>query len=92
MRGAIICLYMIRLIIMRLIGLFLLAAGIWIAVEMTRLFIANDAKQIAVLWYLPIIGIGCLLVCAGGGLLSAKTWQEVKEEVVESLTWLWLAR
>ena len=76
----------------KITGLSLCGAGIWIAVVMTQLFIGESAKHLALIWYAPAMVIAGILIVAGLGLIRAKDWQEVKNTIHDYLWLLWLAR
>lgn len=79
-------------VLIKIIGLILCSAGIWIAVVMTQLFIGESAKHLALIWYAPAMAIAGILILAGFGLVRAKDWQEVKDTIHDGLWLLWLER
>ena len=83
---------MLYRVLIKIIGLILCSAGIWIAVVMTQLFIGESAKHLALIWYAPAMAIAGILILAGFGLVRAKDWQEVKDTIHDGLWLLWLER
>ena len=83
---------MLYRVLIKIIGLILCSAGIWIAVVMTQLFIGQSAKHLALIWYAPAMAIAGILILAGFGLVRAKDWQEVKDTIHDGLWLLWLER
>ena len=83
---------MLHRVFIKVTGLSLCSAGMWIAVVMTQLFIGQSEKHLALIWYVPAMAIAGILILAGLGLIRAKDWQEVKDTIHEYLWLLWLAR
>lgn len=83
---------MLYRVLIKIIGLILCSAGIWIAVVMTQLFIGQSPKHLALIWYAPAMAIAGILILAGLGLVRAKDWQEVKDTIHDGLWLLWLER
>ena len=83
---------MLHRVFIKVTGLSLCSAGMWIAVVMTQLFIGQSEKHLALIWYVPAMAIAGILILAGLGLIRAKDWQEVKDTIHDYLWLLWLAR
>ena len=83
---------MLHRVFIKVTGLSLCSAGMWIAVGMTQLFIGQSEKHLALIWYVPAMAIAGILIVAGLGLIRAKDWQEVKDTIHDGLWLLWLAR
>ena len=83
---------MLHRVFIKVTGLSLCSAGMWIAVGMTQLFIGQSAKHLALIWYAPTMAIAGILIVAGLGLIRAKDWQEVKDTIHDYLWLLWLER
>ena len=79
-------------IFIKITGLSLCSAGMWVAIVMTQLFMHENEKHLALIWYIPVMTVAGLLILAGLGLVRAKDWQEVKDTIHDYLWLLWLAR
>lgn|GEM_PF-6407797 len=77
-------------VLIKITGLALCSVGIWLAAVMTQLFISSDIKQVALIWYIPVMMIAVILILAGFGLLRAKDWQEVRDTIEDGLWWVWM--